>query len=136
MKYMLDTDTLIYFLRQKPPSVSDRLNALAEDDSIGMSFVTWAELLKGAEGSVRRAEVLKRLSVLARSIPVMYPARSEICSHYARHASRLKAEGKPIGGNDLWIASHALAEGATLVTSNVGEFTRIRGLPVENWAVV
>lgn len=132
---MLDTDTLIYLLRHKPPSVSARLNALAEEDSIGMSFVTWAELLKGAEGSARQAEVLKRLSVLARSVPVMYPSRPEICSHYARHASRLKAEGKPIGGNDLWIASHALSEGATLVTSNVGEFTRIEGLAIENWAV-
>jgi len=131
---MLDTDTLIYFIKNKPPSVSERMNGLLETDSICMSFVTWAELLKGAEGSIRKGEVLKRLSVLSRHVPVSCPARPDICAHYAAHAALLKAQGRSIGGNDLWIASHALAEDATLVTSNVGEFGRIQGLKVEDWA--
>jgi tRNA(fMet)-specific endonuclease VapC len=42
--------------------------------------------------------------------------------------------GTPIGGNDLWIACHALAEGAVLVTNNTDEFARIEGLALENWA--
>ena len=41
--------------------------------------------------------------------------------------------GKPIGGNDLLIAAHAYATGATIVTANADEFKRIRGLNVENW---
>jgi tRNA(fMet)-specific endonuclease VapC len=131
---MLDTDTLIYFIRNKPPSVAARLNGLPAGDSICMSFVSWAELLKGAEGSKLKHEVLKRLSVLVQSIPVRYPAGPGICSHYAAQAARLKADGRLIGGNDLWIASHSLAEEATLVTSNVGEFRRIQGLQVEDWA--
>lgn len=131
---MLDTDTLIYFIRNKPVSVSERMNALQASDSICMSFVTWAELLKGAEGSLRKAEVLRRLSVLSQHVPVSCPAGPDLCSHYALHATRLKAQGRPIGGNDLWIASHALSEGATLVTSNVGEFGRIEGLKMEDWA--
>jgi tRNA(fMet)-specific endonuclease VapC len=53
--------------------------------------------------------------------------------HYAAQATRLRAAGTPIGGNDLWIASHALAESATLVTNDMGEFGRIHGLVLENW---
>jgi len=132
--YMLDTDTLIYLIRNRPPSVSERLNSLAGDDAVCMSFVSWAELLKGAEGSTRKDEVLRRLAGLARAIPVRYPEHSGICTHYATHAARLKAAGRPIGGNELWIASHALAERATLVTRNHGEFSRIEGLALEDWS--
>ncbi|MGK2915564.1 MAG: hypothetical protein ACSLE5_14150 [Porticoccaceae bacterium] len=38
-----------------------------------------------------------------------------------------------MGANDLWIACHALAEDATLVTNNTREFTRVAGLRVVNW---
>ena len=50
---MLDTNTLIYFIKNKPPSVAERINALNEDDVLCMSFVTYAELLKGALRSTR-----------------------------------------------------------------------------------
>jgi tRNA(fMet)-specific endonuclease VapC len=57
-----------------------------------------------------------------------------ICEHYAVQFTRLRAAGTPIGANDLWIASHALAEGCTLVTNNMREFERVVGLRLENWA--
>ena len=41
--------------------------------------------------------------------------------------------GRPIGHNDLLVAAHARALGATLVTRNVGEFIRVSGLTVEDW---
>jgi tRNA(fMet)-specific endonuclease VapC len=90
-----------------------------------MSFVTWAEVLKGAERSNRKEEVLRRLDALARQVPVRYPAGPAICRHYAEQATRLKDSGTPIGANDLWIACHALAKDATLVTLNVREFARV-----------
>ena len=99
-----------------------------------MSFITWAELLKGAERSTRKAEVLRRLDRLARQVPVRYPVGPAICRHYAEQFTRLKNAGTPIGANDLWIACHALAEGVTLVSHNTGEFNRIAGLPVVDWA--
>ena len=135
MKYMLDTNTLIYFIKNKPPSVAERINALHEDDVLCMSFVTYAELLKGALRSTRKEEVLRRLEGVAQQIPAVFPRGPGICEHYAEQATRLRAAGTPIGGNDLWIASHALAEGATLVTNDVGEFERVAGLNVENWVV-
>ena len=54
-------------------------------------------------------------------------------SHYADIRADLKRRGLPIGANDLFIAAHAYALQAVLVTANVAEFTRIRGLKVENW---
>lgn len=125
---------LIYLIRNKPSSVAKRINALSEDDHVCMSFVTYAELLKGAERSTRKPEVLRRLEALTRQIPVRYPSGAEVCKHYALQFNRLKAAGTPIGANDLWIACHALAEAATLVTNNTVEFARIVGLRLENWA--
>jgi len=98
-----------------------------------MSFVTWAELLKGAERSQRKAEVLRRLDLLASRVPVLYPAGDAISRHYAVQATRLKDAGTPIGANDLWIACHALAVEANLVTHNTREFRRIKGLRVVDW---
>jgi tRNA(fMet)-specific endonuclease VapC len=130
---MLDTNTLIYLIRNRPPAIAQRIDDLTEADEICMSFITWAELLKGAERSTRKAEVLRRLETLSRQVPVRYPGGPAICRHYAEQAARLKDRGTPIGANDLWIACHALAESATLVTHNVREFSRIEGLVVEDW---
>jgi tRNA(fMet)-specific endonuclease VapC len=131
---MLDTNILIYFIKNKPPSVADRINALNRDDELCMSFFTFAELLKGAERSTRKPEVLRRLDDLTRSIPVRYGAGIALCQHYAAQFTLLRAAGTPIGANDLWIACHALADDATLVTNNTGEFERVHGLALDNWA--
>ena len=133
MIYLLDTNILIYLIKNQPPSLAQRVDALPETDTLCMSFVTWAELLKGAERSTRKTEVLRRLNALARQVPVRYPADSAICRHYAEQATRLREAGTLIGANDLWIACHALAEDATLVTHNTREFRRIAGLRVEDW---
>lgn len=135
MKYMLDTNTLIFFIKNKPASVAQRINSLHEDDSLCMSFVTCAELLKGAERSTRKPEVLRRLEGLTRQVPVLFPKGPALCAHYAEQAARLRAVGTPIGGNDLWIAAHALAEAATLVTNNTAEFCRIEGLVLDDWVL-
>src|SRR5690606_17802584 len=103
-------------------------------DSLCMSFVTHAELLTGAERSIRKDEVLRQLAALTRIVPVDCRASPALCACYAQHATRLKRVGAPIGANDLWIACHALAQECVLVTNNEREFRRIDGLVVENWA--
>lgn len=133
MIYLLDTNILIYLIKHQPPTVAQRVDALPESDRLSMSFITWAELLKSAERSTRKAKVLKRLEALARQVTVIYPSGPAICRHYAEQFTRLKEAGTPIGANDLWIACHALAEDATLVTHNTREFERVSGLPVEDW---
>jgi tRNA(fMet)-specific endonuclease VapC len=134
MHYMLDTNILIYLIKNRPAAVAERVNGLAPEDGLCMSFITYAELLKGAERSDRKDEVLRQLAALACIVSVRYQASPALCAHYARHAARLKDAGTPIGANDLWIACHALAEGCVLVSNNEREFRRIDGLLVENWA--
>jgi tRNA(fMet)-specific endonuclease VapC len=134
MKYLLDTNIIIYLLKNRPPAVAARINALDAKASLCMSFFTYAELLKGAERSTRKIDVLRRLENLTHTIPVLYDIPPAICGHYAHHASVLRAAGTPIGCNDLWIACHALAEDRVLVTNNEAEFQRISGLAIENWA--
>ena len=134
MRYMLDTNILIYLIRNKPPQVARRLNALADKDSLCMSFVTYAELVKGAENSLYKTKTRQQLEGLTQLIEVNYELDAEICQHYAHQFTRLKQAGTPIGNNDLWIACHALACDMTLVTNNTREFERVEGLRLENWA--
>lgn len=135
MIYLLDTNILIYLIKKQPRGIAQRVDALPEDARVCMSFITWAELLKGAERSTRKPEVVRRLQALAREVAVLYPSGPGICEHYAEQFTRLKDAGTPIGANDLWIACHALAELATLVTHNTREFQRVGGLTLEDWAV-
>ena len=135
MIYLLDTNILIYLSKNRPPQVAQRIDALGDDDSIAMSFITWAELLRGVEGSQRREGTLLQLEALSRLVPVLYPQGPRICAHYAVQATALKRRATPIGANDLWIACHALAIGATVVSHNVSEFSRVEGLQLVDWAV-
>jgi tRNA(fMet)-specific endonuclease VapC len=133
MKYMLDTNILIYLIKNKPPSIAERINSLPADAQLCMSFFTYAELLKGAERSTKRVEVLKQIDQLTRTVKVEFAADAALCEHYAVQFPRLKEAGTPIGANDLWVACHALAQDAILVTNNVREFERMKGLMIENW---
>jgi tRNA(fMet)-specific endonuclease VapC len=130
---MLDTNIIIYLLKNKPPEVIQRLNALDDDSKICMSFVTYAELLKGAEKSTRKTQVIKQIKNLAQSIKVEFTTNEKLCESYATNFTHLKDAGTQIGANDLWIACHAISLDATLVTNNVREFTRIKQLNIENW---
>ena len=134
MIYLLDTNLLIYLIKQRPPRVAERINQLPSTDQLAMSFVTWAELLQGAAGSERRVAAERQLDALDRQVEELYPQDARICSHVAEQATALRRAGTPIGANDLWIASHALALGATLVTHNLREFSRVNGLTLVDWA--
>ena len=135
MRYMLDTNILIYIIKRKPPSVIERFSSCAPDDELMMSFVTYAELLKGATRSTQRQRVEEQLASLCQLIPVSYMVTPLLAQRYAEHAARLKSLGTPIGNNDLWIAAHALSLNCVLVTHNTKEFNRIEGLKIEDWVV-
>jgi tRNA(fMet)-specific endonuclease VapC len=90
-----------------------------------------AELRYGcAKGGSER--LLKAVEDLLGEITVL-PLDVPADAAYGDIRAKLEAAGKPIGSNDLLIAAHAYASGATVVTANAGEFKRIRGLKVENW---
>ena len=98
-----------------------------------MSIITYGELLFGAEKSRHPQPAKERLQRFVELIPVL-PLPDESPHHYARIRSELERVGTPIGANDLWIASHALAAELILVSNNLREFGRVTGLVSENWA--
>ena len=93
MIYMLDTNILIYLIKNKPPSIAAHINTLDKDAVLCMSFFTYAELLKGAERSTRKAQVLNQLNQLTRIIPVQYDTNHRLCEHYATQFTLLKTAG-------------------------------------------
>ncbi len=90
MRYMLDTNILIYLLKIRPVSIAQRINNLGEDAQLCMSFFTYAEMLKGAERSTRKNKVLRQLDQLVRLVPVVYHISHTIGEQYAVHFTYLK----------------------------------------------
>ena len=100
-------------------------------DAVCTSIIVAAELRFGAvrKGSPRLSALVEGLLARTTVLPLESPADRV----YAGLRARLAAAGRPIGGNDLLIAAHALTLGCTLVTANMREFVRIDALPLENW---
>jgi tRNA(fMet)-specific endonuclease VapC len=128
---MLDTDICVYVSRRNSSRVSSRFQACSEGEMV-VSVVTYGELRLGAEKSDRRNAALNELDLFALAIPVL-PIGREVAEVYAKVRLDLQQCGQIIGANDLWIASHCLQLGLTLVTNNQREFRRIPNLPIENW---
>ena len=132
MIYMLDTNIIIYLMKNRSESVARTISSLPPHDRIVMSFVTYGELLQGAEGSRDRKKSHDNISRITQRIQILYPDENT-CIHYGHWADTLKRQGRPIGNNDLWIACHALSTGATLVTHHSREFARIEDLNWQDW---
>jgi tRNA(fMet)-specific endonuclease VapC len=131
VKYLLDTNACVDYLSGRYPSVIARLQRSGPAD-LGLSTVVVAELRYGADRSARTKENHARIDVLeAEILPVEFDLES--AAAYGRLRTRLEAKGTPIGPNDMLIAAQALARDLVLVTDNVREFRRVRGLKVENW---
>ena len=131
MRWMLDTNTCIYTMKHHPPQVQARLRRLAIGE-VGISAIVLAELQFGIQKSRRRAE---NAAALADFLPycLVWDWPHEASGIYAEIRTELEAQGPPIGANDLLIAAHAMHLGCTLVTNNVEEFKRVRGLLRDNW---
>ncbi len=130
LKYLLDTNIVIYVIKQRP------LQALAvfnqQQGHMAVSAITLAELVHGAEKSSDVArntivveDFVSRLTVL--------PYDDKAAWQYGNIRAALEKLGQPIGINDLHIAAHARSNGLTLVTNNQREFERVPGLLLENW---
>lgn len=130
-RYLLDTNICTYIKNHRPAEVLVRFTKLPPG-KVAMSAITYGELCFGAEKSSKPKETRHILEHLISLIPVL-PLDETVSTHYGKIRQYLQASGKPIGNNDLWIASHALAHKLILVTNNVAEFERVPGLRVENW---
>jgi tRNA(fMet)-specific endonuclease VapC len=131
-RFMLDTNICMYIRRMRPAPVLERFRSLARGEAV-ISVVTYGELRYGAEKSVSRERALKMLDELVALVPVQ-PLSPAAGVAYGAIRLALERQGGIIGGNDLWIAAQAHAADLTLVTNNEGEFRRVPGLRIENWA--
>ena len=129
MKYMLDINIVSAIVRDPRGRVLERLTEVGEEN-VCISIITHGEIWYGVrkngleELSRKVANVTRRLQVASLTIP---------CDQRYAEVRLALRQGKNIGPNDLWIAAHALALDATLVTANESEFSRVPGLKIENW---
>lgn len=131
MRFMLDTDSCIYLLKGSSPELSARVS-LCDPGELVLSAVTYAELRYGAERSQARERNLERIEQLCSEAAVL-PFDEAAARRAGEVRATLARKGTPIGPMDTLIAAHALETEVTLVTNNVREFRRVRGLSVENW---
>ncbi len=131
MKYMLDTNVCIHIMKNKPLSVMERFRQ-HESSDVCISAITYAELCHGIDKSRNREQNRLALSVFLAGIQIIpFDARAAI--QFGSLCTRLELAGTPIGVMDTLIASHALSLGLTVVTNNTRDFSRVPGLPVEDW---
>ena len=130
LRYLLDTNAVSQLVRKPDGDLARRVAAL-EQGSFAISVIVAAELRYGAHrrGSARLTRQLEAVLSALDVRPLEEPADR----HYGAIRADLERSGRPIGYNDLLIAAHARALGATLVTNNVGEFGRVPSLAVEDW---
>lgn len=130
MAYLLDTNIFIAALKAHP-AVRVRLESVPAS-AILLSPVVLGELETGVEKSAQVERNRLRLAAVVAGLELV-PLDAEVSAAYARIRADLERQGQPIGANDLWIAAQALRLGVTLVTDNVREFSRVKGLVIENW---
>ena len=129
---MLDTNICIYIRQKRPPSVLKRFEKLSVDDAAICRSSPMASFCTMSEKSADRAARLRQLAELASLLPVLpLPENGGETYGAIRAALERSADHRQ---QRSWIAAHAKAAALTLVTNNVGEFKRVPGLKVENWA--
>lgn len=130
LKYLLDTNIVIYVIKQRPIEVLATFNQ--QHGRMAISAITLAELVHGAEKSQFPARNLSTVEDFCSRLQVLsYDDSSAL--HYGSIRAALERIGQPIGVNDLHIAAHARSRGLTLVSNNLREFERVPGLLMENW---
>ena len=129
--WLLDTSVCVPLINRTDEEAAARLLEHPRG-SVRLCSVVKAELHFGAQNSSRLSENLQRVEIFCRAFESL-PFDDESARHYGIVRAQLRREGRPIGGNDLMIASIAIANSHALVARNVGEFSRVAGLEIERW---
>ena len=135
MDYLLDTNACIALINGHPPAVRSRMQRASSAGShILVSSIALFELWYGVSKSARQEFNRKRLDAFL-SGPILVLPFDDADSRVAGSVrATLEASGKPIGAYDLLIAAQALRHHLALVTANVSEFSRVKGLVWHDWA--
>jgi tRNA(fMet)-specific endonuclease VapC len=130
--YLLDTNICIYIIKNRPDSVLKELRQKSRKD-IFISSITVAELQYGVEKSsfIERNKIAL-IGFLSRFSIIDFNDMDAVAFGWIK--AGLEKAGNIIGPMDLLISAQAVSRNLILVTNNRGEFDRINGLRVENWA--
>jgi tRNA(fMet)-specific endonuclease VapC len=131
VKYLLDTDTCIYALKQNE-AVLGRMLARSRAD-VAVSVISEGELRTGAAKSSSPVKTMRLVENFLRPLTVVEFTSSDAVS-YASVRAKLERAGTPIGPFDTLIAAQALGRKLILVSNNEREFRRVSGLRLEDWA--
>ena len=130
LKYLLDTNIVIYVLKRRPIQVQKTFNTNAS--RLAISSITLSELIYGAEKSQNVDQNLETIDEFISHLEVL-PYDAKASQHYGQIKAGLEKKGEIIGENDIHIAAHAISQGLILVTNNLREFGRVPNLALENW---
>jgi len=131
MRWLLDTNAWIDYLKNASSPVAQHLRKHSPDEIVTCSVVK-AELLHGA---LKYGVPQRRLAIVRATLEpyASLPFDDSAAALYGQIRHDVEKKGQSIGSHDLLIASICLSQGCTLVTGNMGEFSRITGLVIENW---
>lgn len=130
MRRTLDTNICSYILRRHPASMIDRFATLNREQ-LWLSAIVAAELRFGA-AKLASPKFSAAVEAWLAGFDVR-PWPVDAAHHYAQLRASLERAGQPVGGMDMLIAAHALAEDSVVITNNAREFLRVPGLAVEEW---
>jgi tRNA(fMet)-specific endonuclease VapC len=131
---MLDTNICSFIIRERPLDVLVKMQACVDaQQRIVISAITYAEMRYGSTGKKASPKHAGLVSAFVARLDGILPWDAAAVDETTRIRVELAELGTPIGNNDAAIAGHALVAGAVLVTNNVREFKRVRGLPIEDW---
>lgn len=130
LKYLLDTNIVIYVLKRRPIEVLKIFNTNAS--RMAISSITLSELIYGAEKSANIDKNLEAIEEFISHLEVL-PYDAKASQHYGQIKASLEKRSEIIGENDIHIAAHAISQGLILVTNNLREFQRVSNLALENW---
>jgi len=116
LKYFLDTNICIYFLKGLYPDIKQRISRQKPAD-IKIPSIVYAELLYGIEKSLQKDKNLKALKLFIEPLQIV-SFNEKSSETYSIIRNETEKSGKNVGGNDLLIASIVLANKGTLITNN------------------
>ena len=131
--YLLDTNVCIYFMKNTYPILTERL--LSHNPSnLLISSITVFELEYGAEKSNWGEKTRHKLAMFLSPFSIL-SFSSEDAVAAGRIRGYLERRGTPVGPYDIHIAAQGVSRGLTVITHNIGEFSRVPSLKLEDWIV-
>lgn len=131
MKYLVDTNILIFLCNLKSRKLEDRFKKHHPEEFL-VSSITVGELIYGVNKSRQKIKNLEAiLKILSPFVVIDFDSKD--AWKYGEIRAGLESKGKAIGGNDIMIAAQAKRRGLILITNNTREYKRIHGLKVEDW---